>query len=178
MTDGDGRGRIYICHNILDNALEVASNTDINLPELQGSEEQIKWASSIRKNFLGIIPEATTETSADWWIDNRDAGRYLYERIRDARKRLGLDDKKSDRYKASRDSSNADSLLNSIKRKVMRADKEPSFASLKELLEFKPISLLTKFTDLDGKDFTPDERVIEYTNARARRWLYTRYMLG
>jgi hypothetical protein len=46
------------------------------LPELEGSEKQIRWALSIREKLLkkdSLAEAAATKTSAKWFIDNRFA---------------------------------------------------------------------------------------------------------
>jgi len=47
-----------------------------SLPELSGSSRQISWARDIRRRLAKLDPThhaLTTETSASWWIDNRDS---------------------------------------------------------------------------------------------------------
>jgi hypothetical protein len=46
------------------------------LPELEGSEKQVRWALSIREKLLqkeNLAKDAATKTSARWFIDNRFA---------------------------------------------------------------------------------------------------------
>jgi hypothetical protein len=48
-----------------------------NLPRLQGSEKQVKWATEIREEMLNKgVDKALTETSASWFIDWRDNSNY------------------------------------------------------------------------------------------------------
>ena len=45
------------------------------LPNLTGSDKQVAWAITIRDKALqeyGDFPELATQTSAKWWIDNRN----------------------------------------------------------------------------------------------------------
>lgn len=47
------------------------------LPQLVGSPKQIAWASDIRDRAMRLLPAEKTEklrpeTSAKWWIDNRE----------------------------------------------------------------------------------------------------------
>ncbi len=52
-----------------------------NLPELEGSEKQIKWAEDIRQRLIAdnedneansTLKTALTVTSAKWWIETRN----------------------------------------------------------------------------------------------------------
>lgn len=48
------------------------------LPMLSGSPKQIAWASDLRERALRLLPVERTEklrpeTSAKWWIDNRNS---------------------------------------------------------------------------------------------------------
>lgn len=60
-------------------SLEELLTADLDLPDLEGSFNQINWALQIRERFLAkfileekSIPEKyLTLTSAKWWIDNR-----------------------------------------------------------------------------------------------------------
>lgn len=52
----------------------AAKNKEAALPALAGSEKQVSWAESIRAKLVGK-PDfvfALQNTSAKWWIDNRD----------------------------------------------------------------------------------------------------------
>lgn len=59
--------------------------TEINLPDLTGTEKQIKWAADLRQSTLGVEMSGldaavrdeaarllATRTSARWWIETRD----------------------------------------------------------------------------------------------------------
>jgi hypothetical protein len=60
------------------NLIDLIINKE--LPELEGSDRQISWAISIRENYLLHLTKVNkphpdwvnTQTSAKWWIDNRD----------------------------------------------------------------------------------------------------------
>ena len=48
------------------------------LPMLVGSDKQVAWASDIRERALRLLPaeradKVRAETSARWWIDNRQS---------------------------------------------------------------------------------------------------------
>lgn len=50
----------------------------LNLPLLTGSPKQIAWASEIRERALRLLPveqmeKIRPETSAKWWIENRNS---------------------------------------------------------------------------------------------------------
>lgn len=53
--------------------------SEIELPELEGSQKQIEWAESIRMQLVAKLKQSNkempnwvlTETSAKFWIDNR-----------------------------------------------------------------------------------------------------------
>lgn len=77
-----------------ENQKAAAANADAGLPALTGSEKQIAWAETIRKQKISTLEEALTHrgishsldkdrfhasvaaiknnSSARWWIDNRD----------------------------------------------------------------------------------------------------------
>lgn len=53
-------------------------STEAGLPMLVGSDKQIAWAAEIRERALRLIPadraaRVVHETSARWWIDNRNS---------------------------------------------------------------------------------------------------------
>lgn len=53
------------------------SAIEAGLPMLSGSPKQIAWASDIRERALRLLPvdriaKIRPETSAKWWIDNRE----------------------------------------------------------------------------------------------------------
>ncbi len=78
------------------NQQAARDNADAGLPSLTGSDKQIKWAESIRQDILAdtatlrdrivsgapddaerdralsALRSVTDQTSAAWWIDNRD----------------------------------------------------------------------------------------------------------
>jgi hypothetical protein len=77
----DFRERLYKLFPALSGE-EVAEQ----LPELTGSEKQIKWALSIREEMLEKgVEAAKTETKASWFIDWRDDSNYkiTYKKIRE-----------------------------------------------------------------------------------------------
>ncbi|MGE6576244.1 hypothetical protein ACQKFM_15110 [Paenibacillus xylanexedens] len=67
--------------NYLNNLASEIEN-DYNIPELKGTEAQIKWARTIRIKFFNEAYDKQTNTeillplqkksSASWWINNKD----------------------------------------------------------------------------------------------------------
>ncbi|MGC5773590.1 hypothetical protein [Paenibacillus pabuli] len=64
------------------NNLASEIETGYNIPELKGTEAQIKWARNIRIKFFNEAYDKQTNTetllplqkkaSASWWINNKD----------------------------------------------------------------------------------------------------------